>query len=988
MSVNFRILLFCLVASLYSCNRFDNAQQDDENVLVIECGAEKCEGGRFLDKTGKFELTNAQGITDEEKRTGLYALRLVKENPYGMGITIENVKKGDYFNLTVWRKGGGHLCATANNVENFARFTDKVLETDENGWQKLSMDFFIPPDYKENELKIFLANFDKDVVYFDDLKIVRSNKRIYPKYNSKEVMNIFIDDESFKKIKHKRDEALKEGILTTADDDWVKAIIFHKNQVFDTRIRLKGDRLDHLQGRKWSFRIKIKGENAWNGMKTFSIQTPAARLLLHEWLFHKALEKEDILCTRYGFVPVFINGESVGIYAWEEHFEKQLIENSKRREGPILKLSDDSYWIYDRLNTKTKLDYNVPSYDASVIMPFNQKNVLKDSIMFGEFKRGRDLLEQYKYALGTTSEIFDVEAVAKYYAMLDATNAYHTLHFFNQRFYYNNPVLGKLEPIFYDSFPYNGIFDFDGVDLVIGRAEERWLTIHLKLFADLKFKNLYFRYLEKYSSQKFWKRLYAENEKDIRLFNEELKNEFVDYNFDITTFYQIAEEARLAMEEIKKKDKNNDLFNRFKSRWSDVYKQYHGKADFELLPHLINVYTQGYKEYRIENYSTDSVIISGFSDIDQVELEKLGKKIILPPANSKNEYVVDLHTQISNHKYLFVEIRNKKVAIPIIPWESPNRKAEYQDVSNSFNLAKLQKQQHIKVKSDTLVFSGDVEIKSNLIIPENWIVSFENGTTVDLIKGATFISYSPVFINGTNDNPVVFVSSDHTGKGINVFQTKQRSVVKNASFSGFTNMEFGGWLTTAAVCFYEANVDLRNVTFKNNFECDDALNVVRSDYLIENCEFKNTFADAFDSDFCTGKIVSTKFLSPGNDALDFSGSTVNVENCLIMEAGDKSISCGEESTIVIQNCKLEGSNIGIASKDKSEVWVEDSSISDVTYGLVAFCKKPEYGPARITTKKLILKKYLFVHLIEEGSNLNFNNREIFGQERKLVNRFY
>jgi hypothetical protein len=257
-----------------------------------------------------------------------------------------------------------------------------------------------------------------------------------------------------------------------------------------------------------------------------------------------------------------------------------------------------------------------------------------------------------------------------------------------------------------------------------------------------------------------------------------------------------------------------------------------------------------------------------------------------------------------------------------------------------------------------------------------------------LVHGATFISYSPLFVKGTESSPVIFKSSDHTGKGINVFQVKTRSEVKNAVFTGLTNLQFGGWLTTCSVCFYEADVDFEKVKFEKNVNCDDALNVVRSHFNIQNCSFENTFADAFDSDFSTGVVSSTHFISAGNDALDFSGSHVLIENTTISDSGDKGISCGEQSQITIKECSVEGGNIGVAAKDNSEVQIDDSEIKYVNFGLVAFCKKPEYGPARIRANNLILKKYIYLHLIEEGSNLEFNNREIFGQERNLAKRFY
>ena len=42
-------------------------------------------------------------------------------------------------------------------------------------------------------------------------------------------------------------------------------------------LRLKGDHLDHLRGKKWSFRVKVKRGNTLLGMKQFSLHHPKTR---------------------------------------------------------------------------------------------------------------------------------------------------------------------------------------------------------------------------------------------------------------------------------------------------------------------------------------------------------------------------------------------------------------------------------------------------------------------------------------------------------------------------------------------------------------------------------------------------------------------------------------------------------------------------------------------------------------------------------------
>ena len=75
----------------------------------------------------------------------------------------------------------------------------------------------------------------------------------------------------------------------------------------------------------------------------FSIQSPDTRSFLNEWVMHQFFKKEEVLTTRYTFMPVYINNVEMGIYAVEEHFEKQLLESKDKREGPILKFDEEGF---------------------------------------------------------------------------------------------------------------------------------------------------------------------------------------------------------------------------------------------------------------------------------------------------------------------------------------------------------------------------------------------------------------------------------------------------------------------------------------------------------------------------------------------------------------------------------------------------------------------------------------------------------------------
>ncbi|MEM5769542.1 MAG: CotH kinase family protein, partial [Bacillota bacterium] len=158
-----------------------------------------------------------------------------------------------------------------------------------------------------------------------------------------EKMEITISDEDYAKLEAKRAEALKLGILLSDDSDYVTAKVRADGKTDSAQVRLKGDWVDHLQGDKWSFRIKLDNECFW-GMDEMSIQTPETRNNTGEYLIQRFYSQLGGVALRYKFIDVVINGEYRGVFAVEEGFDKRAVENSKKREGAIIKYNEGYIW--------------------------------------------------------------------------------------------------------------------------------------------------------------------------------------------------------------------------------------------------------------------------------------------------------------------------------------------------------------------------------------------------------------------------------------------------------------------------------------------------------------------------------------------------------------------------------------------------------------------------------------------------------------------
>ena len=212
------------------------------------------------------------------------------------------------------------------------------------------------------------------------------------------------------------------------------------------------------------------------------------------------------------------------------------------------------------------------------------------------------------------------------------------------------------------------------------------------------------------------------------------------------------------------------------------------------------------------------------------------------------------------------------------------------------------------------------------------------GTELDFVQGKAFISKSPIQMIGSEEAPIKIRSSDQSGQGFTLLEVPQSSVLKHVVFENQSNLRRAGWSLTGAVNFYKSDVEIYRCVFRNN-HCEDALNIIRSNFVIDQTHFNHIAFDAFDSDFSSGKVSNSYFTQIGNDGLDFSGSIVTIRNCQIENAGDKGISVGEESDVSVFNTIIQGAIFAVASKDLSMLYAKDVFLKDCDQGFAAYQKK-------------------------------------------------
>ncbi|MFQ5825647.1 MAG: CotH kinase family protein, partial [bacterium] len=618
-----------------------------------------------------------------------------------------------------------------------------------------------------------------------------------------EHITIDIKHKDFQKLAYKRNIAWAKGILITNSDDYVPAKIRYKNKTIKVKIRLKGDNIDHLEGDKWSFRVKIKGEETLFGMKIFSLQHPKTRSYIYEWLFHQALKREDILSPRYKFIDVDINGKNYGIYALEEHFEKRLLEHNQLREGPILKFNEDLFWeeiLQQGRRLRRTKRIGSGSFFSSHVDAFQTKKLLSDSLTCKSYIKSINLLEAFRKGVLKTSEVFDIPKLAKYFAIVDLMSAWHGSQWINKRFYYN-PITSLLEPIGFD-----GYFEGGGkipIKFLItklpsrgGIHDNKYLPL---IFEDMKFYREYIKALERMCKPSYLDKMFSDLKVELQQNLNIIHSQYPYFHFSIGSFRQNQHYIKT-------------ILNPVKGMHAYLHKVFDNHIELELgniqsMP--IEVLTVSYGDSIIFQHMQE-IILKALNPQKPVQYRNFSFKF--PQGFVWSDTVI---TGLKVNYRILGTSRERYVNV----YQRSHLDENF--VKNDFirqgpNIDKFKFLIFDESTKNIFIKPGIWNVGQNLIIPEGYKVICTEGTQLNLSNSAKILSYSPLKFIGSDDSPIIIQSIDSTGQGIIVMNANETSVLEYVTFNNLSNPSQGGWELTGAVTFYHSPVNISHCQFIGN----------------------------------------------------------------------------------------------------------------------------------------------------------------------------
>jgi hypothetical protein len=159
----------------------------------------------------------------------------------------------------------------------------------------------------------------------------------------------------------------------------------------------------------------------------------------------------------------------------------------------------------------------------------------------------------------------------------------------------------------------------------------------------------------------------------------------------------------------------------------------------------------------------------------------------------------------------------------------------------------------------------------------------------------------------------------------------------------------------------------------------DLINVKYGHGYIENCRFTgNDYpdTDGIDYDEVTDGVIRNvvihDFMGSNSDAIDIGEAALNVQidSVLLYNITDKGVSVGQQSIVRLSNATMINTNLGVAAKDSSWIYVSHSTFYGVGTPIASYEKNVGHAGGNITVNhSLMSNSYDATLLVDDKSTL-------------------
>jgi len=682
---------------------------------------------------------------------------------------------------------------------------------------------------------------------------------------------------------------------------------------YDSKIRVNGDLTDHIEMID-GFPIPSLNINLLNGnilgITKFKLFRPRTRYYSNEIFVTTFLNELNYLSPKTFYIDVSIGNRKVK-YIFQESLKKELLERNNLIEGPILESKEDFSNRYLQLSRISNFEWIKENNNKLLSSIKSLKNLNQHLIYSYKFRVSRNEDEILKmYKID--DPIFS--EINSFDSIMYALGAQHGLSYDDRRFYYDN-INSKLIPIYYDGMSkILSIINYNSYEGIYENFNlERWKKIE-PLFLD--YHNNYKRSKrDRYANAALTFSAFLGSSNAINQINKIDKSKLLS-NLKNNGMNELSmKELNLLLDEIYQRLKFINKYDFKKIKVDDITSQPY-LSFYENMNLKDNVKLYFLVEHPNENKIYDLNLV----EICDYKLENCNK-ITLNNENIKNI----LEQKSFNDDYMIFTAMTKKeyISTKIFLDEKP--------LLQKYKLVKLD-------NSLSFYHNHNINFTFNL-----------KSKKLDLI-----------FEN--NNGRVIFFNSIIDGWNIHADNSENVLIDKFDNIDNLTG------------CINIVDSKLNNTIFKiKNLNCEDSLNIIRSTGFIKKIHIFDSFSDGLDIDFSSISIDSLEILNSKNDCADFSFGNYFINNSFLHNCGDKAISVGEKSKMIIKNLNVENSYYGVASKDSSHINIKSLDMNKLSICASAYNKKQEFSYASIEIDQFRCKNYKNKVISDKFSKIKINH---------------
>lgn len=732
-------------------------------------------------------------------------------------------------------------------------------------------------------------------------------------------IKLFIKFKQLNKIYEDREKAVALGI--NYKPRTVPCKISDGKKILQCKARLKGDLEDHWNTRsRFSMRIRVQDGYIY-GLKDFSIQKPRARTFPYDQTFAEINSGiGGISNNDQRFYNIKFNNSSWGVMNIEPTVDNDFIEVRGLKRFGVFRITNQDSWIYKVQNSNIGNNHFISDPTLFFTQRGKEVKILKN-------KNSREIYSHVFHSINSKNiKIFDRKKMIDSLVLALIWGRFHALSHSNS-YYAWNPYTQRLEPILADQASWrniNEIIKSKDIPYEYGLIFKEIPISKKEYFFSL---NKIKKYLQENNSLKIINQIrykYFPNDREIKItpINDNVKYLTENYEDIISFINKTSNEQNLKKKSLDSEFSGNKILNK---EFLKIIHYTDGRIQiFNLLSKPIFI----------------SKIISGKQSINVNKKIPGSELTFISKIEIQSEFTGEYDGKIK------VDASFQNIKKSFINEFSLISKSQLR--TNENNLAnKICK---FKTDKDICYISETNEISNDMIFDKKVII--KEASELILSNGVNIIFKSNVEMNGTKNKPILI-----TGKGSVIILNSDKSAVvskiNNVNFDNLTTPTKPLMKFTGSINGYGGKFEISNSKIENG-NAEDQLNIVNAEVNISKVKFENAKSDAFDCDYCKGKISDINFLEVGGDALDIAGSDLIVSNINVKSAHDKAVSIGENSKVDIENLSIEDSGTGVAVKDGSEVFIDNVSINRLTHdSFMTYVKKPFFrNYTQLNVKKI------------------------------------